>query len=28
MNDLFFVTATVSFFAISAAYASFCEKIR
>jgi hypothetical protein len=28
MNDLIFVTASVAFFVLSAAYAVFCEKAR
>jgi len=28
MNDLIFVTASVAFFVLSAAYAVFCEKVR
>jgi len=28
MNDLLFIGITVAFFALAAAYAAFCEKIR
>jgi len=28
MNDLIFVVITLAFFALAAAYAGFCEKVR